>query len=102
MTHDFGRLRQRQRIIVKARGVAESFRVAPEELKQRTLTALYNQRPQWLEHLHVSLDTTVCTAYGWPAHISDSEILQNLLTLNENRAARFGIPYSDPTAQMSE
>jgi len=37
-----------------------------EELKKRTLTNLYNQRPTWLQHLHAALDRAVWDAYGWP------------------------------------
>jgi hypothetical protein len=57
-----------------------------EELKRRTLTALYNEHPQWLKNLHARLDAAVCIAYRWPEHISDGEILQGLLTLNQSRA----------------
>ena len=35
------------------------------ELKKRTLTNLYNQRPAWLEHAHRELDAAVAAAYGW-------------------------------------
>ena len=37
-----------------------------QQLKKRTLTNLYNQRPQWLANAHTTLDTAVATAYGWP------------------------------------
>ncbi len=56
-------------------------------LKQRTLTKLYNDRPQWLDNLHRDLDAAVFAAYGWPADISDEDILRNLLDLNLQRAA---------------
>jgi hypothetical protein len=36
------------------------------ELKRRTLTNLYNQRPAWLTNLHWELDEAVAAAYGWP------------------------------------
>ncbi len=57
------------------------------ELKQRTLTALYNERPAWLDHAHKKLDATVAAAYGWPADLSDEQILERLLALNLSRAA---------------
>jgi hypothetical protein len=57
------------------------------ELKQRTLTNLYNQRPAWLVHAHRTLDEAVATAYGWPVDLSDDEILRRLLALNRARAA---------------
>ena len=39
-------------------------------LKKRTLTNLYNARPQWLSDAHAQLDVTVAAAYGWPADIA--------------------------------
>jgi hypothetical protein len=60
------------------------------ELKKRTLTALYNQRPQWLQDAHRTLDEAVLNAYGWPADISNDELLQRLLALNHARAAAKG------------
>jgi type II restriction/modification system DNA methylase subunit YeeA len=41
------------------------------ELKKRTLTNLYNQRPTWLDNAHRRLDEAVFAAYGWPADLSD-------------------------------
>ena len=57
------------------------------QLKKRTLTNLYNQRPTWLDLLHRRLDASVAGAYGWPADLSDEEILERLLALNLARAA---------------
>jgi hypothetical protein len=56
------------------------------ELKKRTLTNLYNQRPTWLENAHARLDEAVFAAYGWPSDLSDEDVLQNLLTLNLERS----------------
>jgi hypothetical protein len=50
------------------------------------LTKLYNQRPAWLDHAHRRLDEAVFAAYGWPADLTDDEILANLLELNLGRA----------------
>ena len=55
---------------------------AAKELKKRTLTNLYNARPQWLADAHASLDAAVAAAYGWDADISDDEALRELLGLN--------------------
>jgi type II restriction/modification system DNA methylase subunit YeeA len=55
------------------------------ELKKRTLTNLYNQRPAWLDHAHRTLDEAVAAAYGWPADLSDDEVLRRLLALNRER-----------------
>jgi type II restriction/modification system DNA methylase subunit YeeA len=57
------------------------------DLKTRTLTKLYNERPAWLDHLHKKLDAAVAAAYGWPADLSDEEILAKLFALNQERAA---------------
>jgi hypothetical protein len=56
------------------------------DLKKRTLTNLYNQRPTWLDLAHKKLDAAVFAAYGWPADLSDEEILERLLALNLQRA----------------
>src|SRR5215207_8935181 len=58
------------------------------ELKKRTLTNLYNQRPTWLQNAHAALDRAVFAAYGWPEEIDDEDILKNLLALNLERSAR--------------
>jgi len=59
-------------------------------MRRRTLTALYNTRgtPEgaWLDGLHDTLDTAVAAAYGWPAELSDDEVLARLLALNHERA----------------
>jgi hypothetical protein len=65
------------------------------ELKKRTLTNLYNQRPTWLDLAHRKLDEAVLDAYGWPRDpsapsagqaLSDEDILARLLALNLERA----------------
>ena len=43
------------------------------ELKKRTLTNLYNQRPAWLVNAHRALDEAVAAAYGWPADLRGCE-----------------------------
>ena len=55
---------------------------AAKALKKRTLTNLYNTRPQWLADAHAALNAAVAAAYGWPANISDDEALRKLLALN--------------------
>jgi type II restriction/modification system DNA methylase subunit YeeA len=55
-------------------------------LKKRTLTNLYNERPAWLANAHKELDEAVAAAYGWPADLSDEEILKRLFDLNQERA----------------
>ena len=56
------------------------------ELKKRTLTNLYNLRPAWLANAHAKLDAAVLAAYGWPAGITDDDLLARLLALNLSRA----------------
>jgi type II restriction/modification system DNA methylase subunit YeeA len=58
-----------------------------EDLKARTLTNLYNARPAWLAEAHRELDEAVFAAYGWPATLTDAELLERLLKLNSERAA---------------
>ena len=60
---------------------------AAKALKKRTLTNLYNARPQWLTDAHGALDTAVATAYGWSANISDDDAVQELLRLNSDSQA---------------
>jgi len=58
------------------------------ERADRTLTNLYNKRPAWLAEAHRKLDEAVFAAYGWQPTLTDSEILERLLALNHERAAR--------------
>ena len=55
---------------------------AAKELKKRTLTNLYNARPQWLADAHANLDAAVAAAYGWGTDISGEDALRKLLALN--------------------
>lgn len=63
---------------------------AAKALKARTLTNLYNARPQWLANAHAALDQAVADAYGWGedwrAGMGDDEILARLFRLNQQRA----------------
>ena len=52
------------------------------ELRRRTLTNLYNQRPTWLDNAHGKLDAAVAAAYGWPADLGEQEVLGRLLERN--------------------
>ncbi len=72
-------------------------RATTADIAKRTLTRLYNERPQWLEDLHASLDKAVAAAYGWSADISDAEILARLLELNLRRSQQAeGVPRKPP------
>ncbi len=67
---------------------------AAKELKKRTLTNLYNARPQWLANAHAALDQAVADAYGWGEEwrnaatggMSDDDVLARLFALNQERA----------------
>ena len=56
--------------------------VAAKELKARTLTNLYNARPQWLADAHATLNSSVAMAYGWDAAISEDDALRDLMARN--------------------
>ena len=58
------------------------------ELRKRTLTNLYNERPTWLNLAHKKLDDAVLDAYAWPHDLPDDQILERLLALNLERAQR--------------
>ncbi len=63
------------------------------DLKKRTLTNLYNQRPAWLDHAHKVLDAAVADAYGWNDYthdMPDQEVLRRLLELNLARSKENG------------
>jgi SAM-dependent methyltransferase len=60
---------------------------AAKKLAKRTLTNLYNERPTWLDLAHKRLDEAVFAAYGWPADLSDDDLLARLLALNLECAA---------------
>jgi type II restriction/modification system DNA methylase subunit YeeA len=58
-----------------------------KKLAKRTLTNLYNERPAWLANVHTKLDRVVAEAYGFPVDLTDEQILERLLALNQQRAA---------------
>ena len=60
--------------------------IAEAELKEKTLTKLYNLRPTWLGNAHQALDEAVYRAYGWPEGLGRAEVLERLLALNAERA----------------
>ena len=72
----------------KGIGVVRYRRLVPKDepsarlLAKRTLTNLYNARPDWLKLAHRKLDEAVFAAYGWPSSFTDEELLDNLLALN--------------------
>ena len=66
---------------------------AAMELKNRTLTKLYNAKPQWLTNAHHTLDEAVAEAYGWgddwrAGKMVEDEILARLFVLNQERSKK--------------
>ena len=57
---------------------------AVKALKTRTLTNLYNARPQWLADAHTALDAAVAAAYGWDAGASEHDALRELHSMSLN------------------
>ena len=71
---------------------------AAKGLKKRTLTNLYNARPQWLIDAHDALDAAVAAAYGWSADISNDEVLRELLALNRATGTNPTVTMGDAAA----
>lgn len=83
-----------------ATGASYTFELDPggaseAELRTRTLTKLYNQRPTWLDLAHTKLDRAVFAAYGWPEDLADEQILERLLALNLERSGGTRTPVAD-------
>ena len=81
---ELNRLREGWLNPVDAEGEPVVFGV---DLRRRTLTNLYNdyERHTWLVNVHERLDAAVAAAYGWPADLSDEQVLERLLALNLER-----------------
>jgi type II restriction/modification system DNA methylase subunit YeeA len=67
-----------------ARGEARDDDCA-KKLAKRTLTNLYNERPAWIANAHTKLDRAVAHAYAFPVDLTDEQILERLLALNQQR-----------------
>jgi hypothetical protein len=70
--------------------------------RERTLTNLYNARPQWLADAHRDLDAAVAAAYGGPSDISEEDALAKLLEFNLARATIDNVPADEKTASNTE
>ena len=60
---------------------------AADLLRRRTMTALYNERPEWLFLAHRTLDEAVAAAYEVAGDIADDELLEMLLAKNLKRSS---------------
>jgi hypothetical protein len=58
----------------------------PDELDERDRSIFDDGLVLIMKELHDRLDVTVAEAYGWPADLSDDEILAKLVALNKERA----------------
>ena len=58
----------------------------PHNIRQASRN-LYNERPAGLDRAHQKLAAAVAAAYGWPADLTDEQILEKLPGLNLERAA---------------
>ena len=80
---------QRQAVAQAARRLDEQRRnvCRPNDSYRRSMTALYNENPPWLRTAHAELDAAAADAYGWPADLTDHELLQRLVRLNVSGGA---------------
>jgi type II restriction/modification system DNA methylase subunit YeeA len=74
------------------RGWLDPPGASDDDLKVRTLTNLYNERPSWLRDAHGRVDRAVLAAYAWPADLPDDNLLQRLLALNLERSGSAPAP----------
>ena len=80
---------QRQAVATAARTLDEQRRnvCRPNGVYRKSMTALYNENPPWLQTAHAELDQTVADAYGWPAGLADDELLRRLVRRNVSGGA---------------
>ncbi len=86
-----GEQRRARQVIADAAERLDGLRrdwLAGASAKPRTLTALYNLRPDWLVNAHAALDRAVLAAYRWGPELADEELLARLLACNLERAGR--------------
>jgi hypothetical protein len=62
-----------------------------KQLKECTLTNLYNERLTWLRLARKKLRTAVFAAYGWDPAVSDDALLAALFALHLERAVAQGL-----------
>ncbi|MBI3271814.1 MAG: class I SAM-dependent DNA methyltransferase [Planctomycetes bacterium] len=80
-------------------GLVQHARLVPRDdeagrkVAKRTLTALYNERPAWLDLIHKKLDEAVFAAYAaatgdtsWTPGLTDEQLLGKLAALNRARS----------------
>jgi hypothetical protein len=70
---------------VRYRRLVAKDDASAKQLQKRTLTNLYNTRPEWLRAAHDALDRAVFESFGWDPAMSDDDLLAALLKLNRQR-----------------
>jgi hypothetical protein len=60
--------------------------IKPEDLDESDRTIFDDGLVLILKELHDKIDVTVAEAYGWPAELTDDEILAKLMALNKERS----------------
>ena len=80
---------QRQAVATAARTLDQQRRnvCQPNGVYRKSMTALYNENPPWLQTAHADLDAAAAHAYGWPANLPDDELLRRLVRLNVSGGA---------------
>ena len=80
---------QRAAVAAAARTLDEQRRnvCRPNGTYRRSMTALYNENPPWLQTAHAELDAAVAQAYDWPPSLPDHDLLRRLVRLNVSGAA---------------
>ena len=80
---------QREAVAQAARTLDDQRRnvCRPNGTYRRSMTALYNENPPWLQTAHAELDAAVADAYGWPSDLPDDDLLRRLVRLNTSGAA---------------
>jgi hypothetical protein len=72
-----------------------------KKLAKRTLTNLYNERPAWLANAHAKLDAAVAAAYGFPVDLTDEQILERLLALNQQSATESALKHKTKSVRRT-
>ena len=78
---------QREAVAQAARTLDDQRRnvCRPNGTYRRSMTALYNENPPWLQTAHAQLDAAVAQAYAWPPDLPDDDLLRRLVRLNTER-----------------
>ena len=90
-----------RRLVERRDGWLNPPGISEADLAKRTLTNLYNERPQWLLDVHRHLDEAVLAAYGWAVDLQDDALLARLLALNLSREPASMPPHDGCLVQVT-